>query len=354
LTQLIDKKIISQGNYPGSIIGELYRYAENSMDIYSRNYIEYVENIRKKRYYIQISDFKIDLQADCQTNLKGDDLYAIEKEINALLRLKKIKLDFESLKSYLSKCFDRLRLKEKNILNDDKLLVNINRLLNLLVRYSHVDNGNIEAISELLRTYNLLDQESGIYPIYTIFKYLAKYTNGSPEKCRCIIDQLIYRDARSCADIGWNLSLASQKVKEFFGQFIVSAIAQADTFAEAVQLYELYAKGFEKESVTEFTEEHADKCCCGRHYQLVEQTKSIGQCLHRLIIIGTCAILAGCSQHRDGGPNVGSHQSGVLLFQVQAEHGVEDAFIHAVLNAEISLHEIVRFCLRVNLHGDAQ
>ena len=257
LQKLKDTKIIGGGCYPGSIIGELYRYAENRKDTDSDDYKTYVENILKKRCYISIGeDYKIkygDLES-----LEVDDLYAIEKEINALLRLKKIKLDFQSLISYIKNCFDILNVKDKNAISNDKWLVNINRLLNLLARYSKAEAANVKAISELLKDYNLLDQESKIYPIYTIFKYLAKYANGDPEKCKCIVDHLMYIDC-SCDEHDWNLNAATPKVKDFFGKFVVSAMLQTRTFEYAVQFYELYIKGLQKDTATGLTEEDTDR-----------------------------------------------------------------------------------------------
>lgn len=257
LQKLKDTKIIGGGCYPGSIIGELYRYAENRKDTDSDDYKTYVENILKKRCYISIGeDYKIkygDLES-----LEVDDLYAIEKEINALLRLKKIKLDFQSLISYIKNCFDILNVKDENAISNDKWLVNINRLLNLLARYSKAEAANVKAISELLKDYNLLDQESKIYPIYTIFKYLAKYANGDPEKCKCIVDHLMYIDC-SCDEHDWNLNAATPKVKDFFGKFVVSAMLQTRTFEYAVQFYELYIKGLQKDTATGLTEEDTDR-----------------------------------------------------------------------------------------------
>lgn len=257
LQQLIAKKIINEDNYPGTIIGELYRYVENTS---LNNHETFVyEKILPKRRYVPLKDSKIDTTTfNILNNLKADDLYAIAREIAALQRLKKIKLDFKSLHLYITKCFDRLNLKEKNASVEDKLLLNIDRLLSLLVRYSNAESNNIEKISKLLNEYNLLDQESRIYPLYTIFKYLAKYADGNPKKCRCIVDQLLYIN-HLCEDDNWNLNNAFPKVREFFGRFIVSAIAQADTFSDAKELYELYVKGLEKKSVTLFIEEHADK-----------------------------------------------------------------------------------------------
>ena len=256
LQKLKDTKIIGGGCYPGSIIGELYRYAENRKDTDSDDYKTYVENILKKRCYISIGeDYKIkygDLES-----LEVDDLYAIEKEINALLRLKKIKLDFQSLISYIKNCFDILNVKDKNAISNDKWLVNINRLLNLLARYSNAEKENVEAISQLLKDYNLLDEESGIYPIYSIFKYLAKYANGNPDKCKNIVDQLIYIDS-SCDEHDWNLNAATTKVKDFFGKFVVSAMVQTRTFEYAVQFYELYIKGIQKDTATGLTAEDTD------------------------------------------------------------------------------------------------
>lgn len=256
LQKLKDTKIIGGGCYPGSIIGELYRYAENRKDTDSDDYKTYVENILKKRCYISIGeDYKIkygDLES-----LEVDDLYAIEKEINALLRLKKIKLDFQSLILYIKNCFDILNVKDKNAISNDKWLVNINRLLNLLARYSNAEKENVEAISQLLKDYNLLDEESGIYPIYSIFKYLAKYANGNPDKCKNIVDQLIYIDS-SCDEHDWNLNAATTKVKDFFGKFVVSAMVQTRTFEYAVQFYELYIKGIQKDTATGLTAEDTD------------------------------------------------------------------------------------------------
>lgn len=257
LQKLKDTKIIEGGSYPGSIIGELYRYAENKKDTDSNNYKTYVGNILKKRQYISIGeDNKI--KYDNLNSLKVDDLYAIEKEINTLLRLKAITLDFDSLIAYIKKCFDILKVKDQDALSNDKWLVNINRLLNLLVRYSNAEKANVEAISQLLNDYNLLDEESGIYPIYTIFKYLAKYANGDPDKCKNIVDQLIYT-GYSCDENDWNLKATKSAVKDFFGKFVVSSVAQTRTFEYAVQFYELYIKGLQKDTAAGLTEEDTDR-----------------------------------------------------------------------------------------------
>lgn len=257
-------KITKDEQYPGNVIGELYRFAENNYDTYSEDYKSYINSIITKRSYIQEGENgKIVLKE--QSKFEIEDLYAIRKEIDARLKLKMIKVDFESLYAYIKNCFDKLGFKEKENLLDDKTLLNVDKLLSLLVRYSNAKTENVKEIAKLLGDYKLLDQELGIYPLYTIFKYLAKYADGNFEKCACIIDQLIpiklssENEKFSCKNKDWNLTQASKKVQEFFGRFIVSAIAQADTFEDAKHLYELYVNGFGKTDVTEFSEEHVDK-----------------------------------------------------------------------------------------------